>query len=423
MTATDTEVLDALCAATAKHARPAAADDEVDGVAPAFVAAPGSTAEAADVMRIAAAHGLAVVIRGSGTKLGWGQRPAKADLVVDTGRLDRVVEHSAGDLVVHVDAGLHLANLQDRLAPAGQRLAADPVVPPGAAGAGTVGGLIATAASGPLRFSHGAVRDLLIGITVVRADGVVAKAGGKVVKNVAGYDLGKLFAGSWGTLGLVTEAVFRLHPRPVLARWVVLPVDSAGVAYERLRRVLHAQLVPNAVELDRPPGGAGTLAVLVEGIPQGVAGRVEKFLDLLGNGAQPQETAPEWWGRAPWQRGDVALRLTHQITGLPALLNALDEQASRHGLPVSVRGSAGVGLLYAAVPGSADPAVVAGLVQALRDRSAAWGGDVVVLDAPPAVKAALDPWGPVRGVSLMRRVKDQFDPEHRLAPGRFAGGI
>ncbi|QRP50347.1 FAD-binding oxidoreductase [Amycolatopsis sp. FDAARGOS 1241] len=423
MTRTEAEVLDALCAATAKHARPAEAGDEVDGIAPAFVAAPGSTAEAADVMRIAAGSRLAVVVRGSGTKLGWGQRPAKADLVVDTGRMDRVVEHSAGDLVVHVDAGLRLAALQERLAPAGQRLAVDPVLPPGAAGAGTVGGLIATAASGPLRFSHGAVRDLLIGITVVRADGVVAKAGGKVVKNVAGYDLGKLFAGSWGTLGLVTEAVFRLHPQPVVARWVVIPVDSVGVAYERLRRVLHAQLVPNAVELDRPAGATGALAVLVEGIPQGVAGRVEKFLDLLGNGAEAQETAPEWWGRAPWQRGDVALRLTHQITGLPALLNALDEQARRHGLPVPVRGSAGVGLLYAAVPGTADPAAVAELVQALRDRSAVWGGDVVVLDAPPAVKAALDPWGPVRGVTLMRRVKDQFDPEHRLAPGRFAGGI
>ncbi|MGW4487460.1 FAD-binding oxidoreductase [Amycolatopsis sp. NPDC004368] len=416
-------VLDALCEATAKHARPAEAGDEVDGLAPAFVAAPGSTAEAADVMRIAADHGLAVVVRGSGTKLGWGQRPAEADLVVDTGRLDRVVEHRAGDLVVHVDAGLRLATLQDRLSPAGQRLAADPVVPPGTADAGTVGGLVATAASGPLRFSHGAVRDLLIGITVVRADGVVTKAGGKVVKNVAGYDLGKLFAGSWGTLGLVTEAVFRLHPRPALARWVVVPVDSTGVAYERLRRVLHAQLVPNAVELDRPAGATGTLAVLVEGVAQGVADRVEKFLELLGDGAEPCDAAPEWWGRAPWQRGDVALRLTHRITGLPALLNALDEQARCHGLPVAVRGSAGVGLLYAAVPGTTDPAVIAELVEGLRDRSAGWGGDVVVLDAPPAVKAALDPWGPVRGLTLMRRVKDQFDPEHRLAPGRFAGGI
>ncbi|MEV6904897.1 FAD-binding oxidoreductase [Amycolatopsis sp. NPDC051372] len=423
MSGPDPAMLDALCAATAKHARPAEVGDEVDGIAPSFVAAPGSTAEAAAVMRIAADNGLAVVVRGSGTKLGWGQRPAKADLVVDTGRMDRVVEHRAGDLVVHVDAGLRLATLQDRLSPAGQRLAADPVVPPGAADAGTAGGLIATAASGPLRFSHGAVRDLLIGITVVRADGVVAKAGGKVVKNVAGYDLGKLFTGSWGTLGLVTEAVFRLHPRPAVARWVVVPVDSTGVAYERLRRVLHTQLVPNAVELDRPAGATGTLAVLVEGIAQGVAGRVAKFLELLGDGAEPCDAAPEWWGRAPWRRGDVALRLTHRITGLPALLNALDEQARRHGVPVSARGSAGVGLLYAAVPGAAEPAVIAELVQVLRDRSATWGGDVVVLDAPPAVKAALDPWGPVRGLSLMRRVKDQFDPEHRLAPGRFAGGI
>jgi glycolate oxidase FAD binding subunit len=423
MSTVEETVLDAMCAASGARARLAGPQDAVEARAPTFVAAPGSTDEAAEVMRIAADHRLAVLARGTGTKLAWGGRPARLDLVVDTGRMAGIIEHQAGDLVVHVQAGIRLTVLQEHLARAGQRLAVDPIRPPGAADAGTVGGLLATAASGPLRFSHGAVRDLLIGVTMVRADGKVAKAGGKVVKNVAGYDLGKLITGSWGTLGLVTEAVFRLHPLPALARWVVLTAGDVAALHEQVQRVVHSQVVPTAVEIDRPAGAPATLAVLIEGIPHGVAGRVEGLLGLLGDGAEVREGAPEWWGLAPWGAGEVAMRLTHEIAGLPMLVNALDEVARERGLQAAVRGSAGVGLLHAALPGDADPAAVAATVQALRGRAGAWGGDVVVLDAPPAAKSAVDLWGPVRGLDLMCRVKDQFDPEHRLAPGRFVGGI
>ena len=230
--------------------------DAVLGMVPAAVAAPGTVAEASDLIRAAAGHGLAVLPRGTGTKLAWGTPPDRCDLVVDTTRLDRVIEHAAGDLVVRVQAGLTMARLAAELAPAGQQLALDPLVPaggvtaaadmatdvtasevtaaavtatgpatevtaghgdevtaaavtaaPGAAGAsyGTVGGVVATGAAGPRRLRYGAPRDLLIGITVVLADGTVASSGGKVVKNVAGYDLGKLFAGSFGTLGLIAK--------------------------------------------------------------------------------------------------------------------------------------------------------------------------------------------------------------------------
>ena len=399
------------------HARAAGAGDAVDGVAPSWVATPGSTAEVAEVLRAAAEHSLTVVARGTGSKLGWGAPPSGADVVVDTTRMDRIVEHAAGDLIVHVQAGITLAALQEALAPAGQRLGLDPVVP------GTIGGLVATGGSGPLRLSHGGVRDLLIGVTMVRADGVVAKAGGKVVKNVAGYDLGKLLTGSWGTLAVVTEAIFRLHPLPVAARWVTVGVDTAETTNARVQAVVHSQLVASAVELDRPADGAATLGVLVEGIEAGVAGRVDSLLALLGPGATAHDTAPAWWGFPPWTPGEVALKLTHEIAGLPRLLDALDIAAGAHGLRAAVRGAAGVGVLHAALPGDADPPAVAAVVDTVRGASAAWGGDVVVVDAPAPVKAALDVWGPVRGLDLMRRVKDQFDPEHRLAPGRFVGGI
>ncbi|NIH81337.1 FAD-binding oxidoreductase [Amycolatopsis viridis] len=420
MRAAGEEVLGELSATAA--ARPAGEDDRVDGVPARVVAEPSTTDEAAAVLRVAAARGLAVVPRGTGTKLSWGHPPERVDVVLDTGRMDRVIEHRAGDLVVHVQAGVRLDALQEHLAAARQRLAISPVRPPGA-GPGTVGGVVATAATGPLRLSHGAVRDLLIGVTMVRADGTVAKAGGKVVKNVAGYDLGKVLTGAWGTLGLVTEAVFRLHPLPPAARWVVAPVTSAADAHDKVQRVVHSSVMANALELDRAGDGSAALAVLVEGIPQGVDDRVRTLLGLLGDAgdAEVTDVPPGWWGHAPWERGGVALRLTHEIAALPRLLDALDDAGRRCGLTAAVRGSPGVGVLHAGLP--ADPGAVPAFVTRLREASPAWGGDVVVLDAPPAVKAGLDVWGPVRGLSLMRRVKDQFDPDHRMAPGRFAGGI
>jgi glycolate oxidase FAD binding subunit len=410
-------VLAALARAAGGYARAAGEGDAVDGVPARFVAAPGTTEEAGGVLRVAAEHDLAVVARGGGTKLGWGLPPRRLDLVVDTGRLDRVVEHAAGDLVVVVQAGVRLAALRDRLAGAGQQLAIDEVVC-----GSTVGGVVATGLSGPRRLLHGGVRDLILGATLVRADGVVARSGGKVVKNVAGYDVAKLVCGSYGTLGLVTEAAFRLHPVAPAAACVSVPAAGADEAHALALRALHAQFVPTAVEVDRPAaGGPVAVSLLVEGTAAGVEGRTRQALDLLGAGAGtgPQ---PPWWGRLPAVDGGVLVKLTTELGGLGRLLDGVDRAAAHAGLPVAVRGSAGVGALHAALPG-ADPAAVAAFVTALRRASPAWSGSVVVLSAPAAVRDAVDAWGPVSGLSLMRRVKDRFDPGSRLAPGRFVGGI
>jgi glycolate oxidase FAD binding subunit len=188
--------------------REGSAADEVGGVPARFVVAPADQAAVAAVLRTAYEHGLAVVPTGSGTKLSWGAAPERVDVLLDLSRLDRLVEHAAGDLIAVVASGRRLDALQADLASAGQWLAVDP--PRG----GTIGGLVATATSGPTRLLHGPVRDLVIGTTMVRADGVVARSGGKVVKNVAGYDLGKLVSGSYGTLGVLTEVAVRLHPLP-----------------------------------------------------------------------------------------------------------------------------------------------------------------------------------------------------------------
>src|SRR6266852_5134607 len=201
----------------------AAAPDAVGGLAPSFVAAPSSTSEASALLRVAAAYGLAVVPRGAGTGLSWGVPPSSCDLIVDLCSMDQVIEHTAGDLVARVQAGATMGQLASVLASAGQQLALD------APADTTVGGVVATGTAGPRRFRYGAPRDLLIGLTVVRADGVVAHSGGKVVKNVAGYDIGKLFSGSQGTLGLITEATFRLHPLPTAVAYLTAQFTPADV--------------------------------------------------------------------------------------------------------------------------------------------------------------------------------------------------
>ncbi|MBF9135143.1 FAD-binding oxidoreductase, partial [Plantactinospora sp. S1510] len=200
--------------------RPAGPGDVVGGVPARLVATPGSTEQAAAVLRAAAELRLSVVARGAGSRLDWGAPPRTLDLILDTGRLTGVVEHAAGDLIVVVRAGTRLDELRDVLAPAGQQLALDDPPPGATVGGATVGGAVSVNASGPRRMLYGTVRDLLIGVTLVRADGVVAHAGGKVVKNVAGYDLGKLVTGAYGTLGLITECAFRLHPLPAARAYV-----------------------------------------------------------------------------------------------------------------------------------------------------------------------------------------------------------
>ena len=260
----------------------------------------------------------------------------------------------------------------------------------------------------------GTARDLLIGITVVRADGVVAKAGGRVVKNVAGYDLGKLMIGSFGTLAVVTEALFRLHPDPPVQRWVWIEVDDPAAVHDAVQSVVHAQVVPAAVEVDQPVDGRATVTVLLGGKAEGVEGRVRTTRRLLGEHAEVAENAPASWSSYPWQPGETGLKLTCVLSGLRDVLRTAREVGA------AVRGSGGTGVLYAAV---ADAERAAEAVERLRAVCVRHQGAAVVVDAPREVKQAVDAWGAVPALDLMRRVKDQFDPSHRLAPGRFVGGI
>ena len=415
--------------------------DAVGGRPARYVAAPASTAEAAALLRAASGLGLTVVPRGSGGRLDWGVAPASCDLIVDTRRMDQVVEHAAGDLVVSVQAGIRLDELAKLLATAGQRLAVDSPASTDAA-SGTAGGLIATGAAGPLRYRYGSPRDLLIGITVVRADGTVAKSGGKVVKNVAGYDLGKLFAGSLGTLGLITEATFRLHPLPEAAAWVTLDCPDSATAASAVRAAADSPLALSAIELAWPAAAASiSVSALVEGDAESVAGRTARLRELLdratADGRQLADVGsadeafrvlrPLSDGR---ERPGTVLRVSFWPGQLTAVLTAVRAAGEAMALDPAISGSAGAGVLEVSVPAAAAPDAVADFVSVLRggleglsDGLPPNRASAVVLHAPAAVRDAVDVWGPVPSLALMRAVKDQFDPGHRMAPGRFAGGI
>jgi glycolate oxidase FAD binding subunit len=410
---------------------PAGPADVVAGRPARYVAAPASTAEAAALLRAAAELGLTVVPRGSGSKLDWGAAPTSCDLIVDTRRLDQVIEHAAGDLVVSVQAGIPLDDLAKVLSAADQRLALDPP------GGGTIGGILATQAAGPLRFRYGSPRDLLIGITVVRADGTIARSGGKVVKNVAGYDIGKLFAGSFGTLGLITEATFRLHPQPRSTRAVTLDCPDPQTAAATVQAMASSPLAPSAIELSWPSADAPiTVGVLLEGDEESVAGRAGRMVALLGGHAtagqppaQPKRAVGSL-GHPVLAADGTVLQLAFWAGQLASVLTSTRKAAADVELDCAVCGSAASGILHVEISAEAQPEAVGRFVELSRGSVGRAGpaempvaGSAMVLRAPAQVRDVVDMWGPVPSLELMRSVKEQFDTEYRMAPGRFAGGI
>jgi glycolate oxidase FAD binding subunit len=255
---------------------------------------------------------------------------------------------------------------------------------------------------------------------------------------VAGYDLGKLFAGSFGTLGLIAEVTFRLHPRPDLSAWVTEKYHRSAAAAEAALAAAASPLQPTAVELDRPRvGGPLWVSTLLEGTPSGVSARAERMRVALGRGASEATVAPEWWGAlgeaAPGPVHGTLVRVAFWAAELRRVLDAIDTVAADTGVAAAVGGSAGAGVLYASVDAGEDPEQVAMFVRALRAATGAASGggsapgpargSVVVLTAPAAVQERVDLWGPVPALALMRSVKRQFDPGNLMAPGRGPGGI
>jgi glycolate oxidase FAD binding subunit len=429
-----------------EHLRAATAADAVDGVAPRMIAEPGTAEELARCLRWARGAGLKVTPRGGGTKLGWGNPPAACDLLLSTARLDRVREHAWADMTVIADAGCRVADLQRALAEHGQHLGIDPLWPERA----TLGGILSTNDSGTLRLRYGSLRDLVIGITVALPDGTLAKSGGKVVKNVAGYDLAKLFTGALGTLGVIVEAIFRLHPLPRQTRSLTFRGTPAALN-QLLLAILASRLTPTGLQLRAAPGGAH-LDVRFDGTAAGILAQIEQIdqVDQVRGRAAPvsapADAPAEIWTshQAIWEGAHgahgtdsahaadgAAPALVARLSVLPARIAAVCALVERAAAARSLAWEMvvqGLGAGYVRLTGNVgdEPALRATLLE-LREElggTGGTGGTLVALGCPLAVKRGLDVWGPAGDAQpLMVRIKQRFDPDGTLSPGRFLGGI
>jgi glycolate oxidase FAD binding subunit len=384
--------------------------------------APTDLAETETLMTRAAERGDALAFVGGGTEWNFGYPPERVDLLLDTTCLARVVDYAPADLVVEVEGGITLDALQRALAEHGQRLALDPPLPERA----TIGGLLATNGFGPRRLRFGTLRDLIVGITLVRADGMRVRGGGKVVKNVAGFDLPKIAVGSLGTLGLIATATFRLHPMPQAAR----ALRIAGLPPKKLhllgREILERRLEPSATYAVRTEQGYDG-CVLFEGFETGVAEQCERFVRAAEEaGVAPPEPdgVPAFAAREAAVRtaGDLRLRIAVPPATLDALqCDVLDELA--RALPdarIAVYPALGIAFVSATLGGSEGGAAI---VRA-RALVEAWGGNLVLLACPEGLRASVDVYGtPPPALALMAQLKARFDPERRLAPGRFVGRL
>ncbi len=406
----------------------------IDGMRPERVVRPTSIPQVCRVMESASARGLAVVPAGFGAHLGLGAAPGRPFLALVLGSLNELVEHQPANMTLTAQAGMSLPQVQAVAARASQWLPVDPPFPAET----SVGGLISANLSGPSRFSQGTVRDLLIGITVVRGDGSLVKSGGRVVKNVAGYDMGKLYCGSLGTLGVIVEATFKLRTIPRARAVMRMTCPDMARVEALLERVLTAPLEPLFIELVArvPAAGSGyVVAVGFGGAPEDVADQGATLTSLVAAEDRLEELAGEEASvfleelRDSRVLGEGSLRLKASLlpARLSAFMAALEKESQTGELTMAVQAHAGNGIIQVRVvrvDGPDPRGSMLGAVERLRTEAVSLGGTLVVEQAAAELKPDLDLWGgSIEGLALMKRIKQTLDPGGILSPGRFVGGI
>jgi glycolate oxidase FAD binding subunit len=384
----------------------------------AITVAASDSAQISEILRFANSNGISVSPIGSGSKQGWGNE-VDAGIRLDLSRMNKLREHAWQDMTCTVEAGCTWAAMQAELAKHGQMVALDPLWPERA----TLGGIVATNDGGCLRLKYGGLRDLIIGMTVVLADGTVAKTGGKVVKNVAGYDLHKLMTGSFGTLGVITEINFRLHPRETYRQtWIVEAPDSRQFK-EPLRDLLDSQLTPPAVQL-RSTANGYELGIAVAAPAECIGEHTIKLNKIFSGMDLKQSDESAWLAREQMhnQPGDLVLKvstLPSEICALAAELNSWAGEGGDRAVDFVAQAN---GLAAVAIRSEIGEAV--SLVKHLRQRLSSSGGGVVALHVPQAVRGTFDVWGcESNALPLMKEIKRRFDSNGILNPGRFVGNI
>jgi glycolate oxidase FAD binding subunit len=414
----------------------------VEGCTPDAAVFPGSLEEVRTVVELAGTTGTPLRPWGGGTAAGMGTPVLRTGLVLGLGRLNRLVEHEPGDLTATLEAGMTVGALQAALGKRGQWFSLDPPDPERA----TVGGVIAASAAGPRRHLYGTARDLVIGVTAVTGEGTVVRGGGKVVKNVAGYDLPKLFVGSFGTLGVIVEVTLKLRPLPEAERLVAVRFERLKDAGAAARAIMASDLIPNALELldaessralglgGLGPGGA-TLVVGFDGLAEQVAWQADELGRLTAppGGRSVETLTPTTWARlgrtAPSAFAAPAALM--KLAVLPATVADLMEQgasaARQRGLLTAWTAHAGVGVLTGALFSVGEPpesGPIAAVLEEWRGMARAADGHAVLEWAPPALKAQIPVWDDAGAAGrIMQRIKAQLDPLNIMNPGRFVAGI
>ena len=395
--------------------------DAIEGVVPGVIVEPASAEAIGAVLEWASREKLCVMVRGSGTKIGWGAPPRQVDILLSTARLNAVVAHRHGDLTATIQTGAKLGDVNRALAQHGQWIPLDPP----SAGRATIGGLVATNDSGPRRHRYGAPRDLIIGVEFARADGRLAKGGGIVVKNVAGYDLPRLLTGSFGSLGVIITATFKLYPLTTASRTLFVEPSSAAELGELAVKISASHLTPTALEFATHPL---RLIIRFESIEASVAQQSETASKLLAESGYEARTLSGSAEEKFWQdhtrladddRGAL-LKVSVLPTELAETLTVIERLAGKRGYIAAGRAGAGVFLLRITEEVQLQKRVIDGL----RDAQHIGRGSAVVIKCSPELRTHVDIWGPIGdGLSLMKAVKQQFDPAGILSPGRGPGGL
>lgn len=411
-----------------------------DDCVPKVVVLPGSVREMQDVLRFASEKGLSVMLAGAGTKLGIGNLPQKVDVILATTRLNSVVEYEPADLTVTVEAGIRLAALQAELA---QHRQFFPLNPPYADRC-TLGGIVATNASGSFRLRHGTARNQVLGMQVVHANGTVVKSGGKVVKNVAGYDLNKLYIGAFGTLGIITEITLKLAPIPTQQAILTTQFQSIQDAVDTGLCIVGSQTLPMFVNLfvNSELGDRGNSATINEkkptlvvgfgGDPETVAWQLARCQEIMEQNSAMGVTSIE---------GESQQRLQDTMQKFPEVNEASDRIIVKVNLKRTdiakfaekfpeetgeIMTLLGNGVLYLAIPIDSvnDFQLLADTLTQLRQRAMEAQGNLIIEAAPPELKRHIDVWGSVGNtLRLMKQIKAKFDADGLLNPGRFVSSL
>ncbi|MCY3723441.1 MAG: FAD-binding oxidoreductase [Candidatus Poribacteria bacterium] len=415
-----------------------------DGYVPKAVVLPTSVQEIQEILQFAVNQNLSVMPAGAGTKLGIGNLPQKVDIVLATPRLNSVVEYEPADLTVTVEAGIRLKDLQTELAKHRQYL----VLNPPSADRCTIGGIVATNASGSFRLRHGTARNQVLGLRVVQADGTVVKSGGKVVKNVAGYDLNKLYIGAFGTLGIITEVTLKLSPIPVQEAILTADFQNVQDAADTGLAIVGSQTLPMFVNLfvnsdptraktETPPDeNKPMLVVGFGGDPETVAWQLTQCQGIMEqNGAigvtiaenesvQHLQEAVQEFSADDKNTESVVAKLNLKRTDLAEFATQIVEANWTRNVQMMALLGSGVVSVNIPVASDTDYQSLADALTRLRQTAMSKQGNLIIEIAPAELKRHIDVWGSVEGtLSLMKQIKAKFDPTGLLNPGRFISSI